>query len=270
MLEIPYIILLILLGIVAGFCAGLMGIGGGMIMVPFLTMIFSHLQFEHDYILKMAIATSMTTICFTALSSIRAHRQKGAVDWYLFTRFTPGIMVGSFLSSAGVFALIKGDFLSIFFALFVGYSAYRMISRAHHQDRPYNEPKLWVILLVGVLVGFLSGLVGAGGGFLMVPFLIHIGVSAPRAVGTSAATGFPIALFNAMGYIYSGYSLPNLPEYSLGYIYLPALVIISLFSVCMAPMGARLAHKLPVPTLKKIIGYILFILAFYMFLRVFL
>ncbi len=267
LLNYQIILALVLIGAIAGFSAGLLGIGGGMIIVPILTMIFTAYQFPQSLILKMAIATSMATIVFTSLSSIRSHQKKNAINWQLMMQFTPGILLGSFLASMGVFSWIKGQYLALFFACFVGYSAYKMLTNAKKPEREFRSQPLWILSLVGILVGFLSGLVGAGGGFLMVPYMVYIGVPMQKSVAISAATGFPIALFNSIGFIFAGQSLSDLPEFSLGYIYTPALIVISLVSVFFAPLGAKAAHVLPVAQLKRIFGCVLIILAFYMFIK---
>ncbi|HSW18073.1 MAG TPA: sulfite exporter TauE/SafE family protein [Ramlibacter sp.] len=254
---------LALLGIATGFLAGLLGIGGGMIMVPFITYLMGSRGVSPDLSVKMAIATSMATIIFTSLSSVRAHHKRGAVRWDIVRRLAPGIVIGSFVGSLGVFAFLKGSYIAIFFGLFIGFSATQMF-RVHKPAPTRQMPGTAGQLAVGGAIGFLSGLVGAGGGFVSVPFMTWCNVAVRNAVATSAALGFPIALANVFGYVISGQSVPNLPAGSLGYIWLPALVVIALCSVFTAPLGARAAHALPVNALKRVFAGILFLLAGYM------
>ena len=261
----PLLVLeLVALGVASGFLAGLLGIGGGMVMVPFLTLIMSARGAAPDMAVKMAIATSMATIVFTSISSVRAHHRKGAVRWDIVRGLAPGIVVGSLISSLGLFALLKGSSLAIFFGLFVGFSATQMF--LDKKPKPSRQmPAASGQWFAGGLIGFLSGLVGAGGGFISVPFMAWCNVAMHNAVATSAALGFPIAVANAAGYIVSGMNAQGLPPASFGYIWLPALTVIALCSVFMAPLGARVAHRLPVKQLKRIFASVLYLLAAYMF-----
>lgn len=257
---------LALLGIGTGFLAGLLGIGGGMLMVPFITIILSGRGVSPDLAVKMAIATSMATIIFTSVSSVRAHHKRGAVRWDIVKRLAPGIVIGSLISSLGVFALLKGSHLAIFFGLFVSFSATQMF--LDKKPKPTRQmPGTGGQLAAGGVIGFLSGLVGAGGGFISVPFMTWCNVAIHSAVATSAALGFPIAVANVAGYIISGLTVTGLPAGSFGYIWLPALVVIAICSVFTAPLGARAAHALPVGKLKRVFASILYLLAAYMFYK---
>ncbi len=252
-----------LLGLGAGFLAGLLGIGGGMVMVPFLTYIMSTRGASADLSVKMAIATSMATIMFTSISSVRAHHRRGAVRWDIVRRLAPGIVIGSLVGSLGVFALLKGSVLAIFFALFVGFSATQMF--LDKKPAPSRQiPGTGGQLAAGGLIGFISGLVGAGGGFISVPFMTWCNVPIHAAVATSAALGFPIAVANVAGYVASGWSVQGLPPGAFGYIWLPALLVVAVCSVLMAPLGARAAHALPVKKLKRVFASVLYVLAAYM------
>ena len=268
MLEPLVIFELAVLGLFTGFMAGLLGIGGGMIMVPFLTMVLAARNIPDDLGLKMAIATSMSTIIFTSISSVRAHHLKGAVRWPLVRSLAPGLVLGSMISSLGVFTLIKGQFLGFFFALFVAFSATQMF--LDRKPKPTRQlPGSVGLLGAGGFIGFLSGLVGAGGAFVSVPFMAWCNVLIPNAVATSAALGFPIALSNTVGYVFSGWNETNLPVGSLGYVWLPGAVIIAACSVLTAPAGARSAHRLPVKRLKQLFAMMLYMLSGFMFYRVF-
>ena len=266
MLEPLLVAELALLGLGTGFLAGLLGIGGGMLMVPFITIILTDRSVPADLAVKMAIATSMATIIFTSLSSVRAHHQRGAVRWDIVKRLSPGIVAGSIIGSLGVFALLKGAYLSIFFALFVSFSATQMLLQ--RKPKPSRQlPGTAGQLAAGGLIGFLSGLVGAGGAFISVPFMTWCNISIQNAVATSAALGFPIALANATGFAISGQSVQNLPAASFGYIWLPALTVIAICSVMTAPLGAKAAHSMAMGKLRRVFASVLYVLAAYMLFK---
>ena len=266
MIEPLFVAELLLLGTATGFLAGLLGIGGGMVMVPFLTLILSHRGVAGDLAVKMAIATSMATILFTSLSSVRAHHRRGAVRWDIVRTMAPGIVMGGLAAGAGVFALVKGQALALFFALFVGFSATQML--LDKKPKPTRQlPGPAGQAAAGGGIGFVSGLVGAGGGFISVPFMTWCNVPIHSAVATSAALGFPIALANTAGYVVGGWSLPPPLPGTLGYLYLPALAVIAVASVLMAPVGARMAHAMDVRQLKRVFALMLYALAGYMLWR---
>ena len=265
-LDPTLILELALLGLSTGFLAGLLGIGGGMLMVPFITFIMGTRGVGTDLAVKMAIATSMATIMFTSISSVRAHHQRGAVRWDIVRRLAPGIVLGSMIGSLGVFAVLKGSSLSLLFAAFVAFSATQMFldkKPAPTRQMPGTAGQ-WT---AGGIIGFMSGLVGAGGGFISVPFMTWCNISIHNAVATSAALGFPIAVANVVGYVISGTSVVNPPAGSLGYIWLPALGVIALCSVLTAPLGAKAAHTLPVKKLKRVFASVLYLLGAYMLWR---
>jgi len=259
---------LLALGVTAGFLAGLLGIGGGMLMVPFLTLILAARGVDPALAVKMAVATSMATILFTSLSSLRAHHGHGAVRWPLVRGLAPGIVLGGLAGGGGVFALLKGEGLAVLFAGFVGFSALQMLRGG--KPSPHREmPGLVGQTAVGGGIGLVSGLVGAGGAFLSVPFMVWCNVPLRHAVGTSAALGFPIALASTAGYLIAGRSLPTALPGAVGYLYLPALVIIAGASVMLAPWGARTAHRIDVKSLRRAFAGLLLVLAGTMLVRVF-
>jgi len=251
---------LLALGAAVGFLAGLLGIGGGMMLVPVLTLLLSQRGVEPGHAVKMAIATSMATILFTSLSSVREHHRLGAVRWDLAATLSPGIVVGGLLAGAGAFAVLKGQGLALFFAAFIGWSALRML-----QDRKPKPGRQLPGRLgqgaVGAGIGFVSGLLGAGGAFLSVPFMTWCNVPVRQAVGTSAALGFPIAAASTLGYAISGWGLPSALPGAVGWFYLPALVLVALASVSLAPLGARTAQRIDVRWLRRLFALLLFGLA---------
>ena len=264
-IEPLLIVELLALGTVTGFLAGLLGIGGGMIMVPFITFILTAKGFPAEHTVKMAIATSLATICFTSLSSVRAHHQRGAVLWPVARALAPGIIVGG-LVGAQVAVAMPGKVLGVLFALFIGFSATQML--LDRKPKPTRTlPGTPGLFGVGGLIGLLSSLVGAGGAFISVPFMTWCNVKIHNAVGTSAALGFPIALAGTLGYIWAGAGLPQMPWGSVGYLYLPALIIISAASVTLAPIGARTAHRMDVKPLKRVFAFVLYALAAYFLLH---
>lgn len=266
MLIEPQLILeLALLGVATGFLAGLLGIGGGMLMVPFITFILASKGYPAEYTVKMAVATSLATICFTSLSSVRAHHRRGAVRWPIVRVLAPGILLGS-LVGAQLAVAMSGRVLSILFAGFVAFSATQMI--LDRKPKPTRTmPGFLGTFGMGGLIGVLSSLVGAGGAFISVPFMTWSNVKIHDAVGTSAALGFPIALAGTLGYMWAGQHLPQMPPGSVGYLYLPGLAVISLASISTAPLGARTAHRMDIRPLRKAFAGVLYILAAYFLLR---
>ena len=264
-IDISLIVGLLVLGCFTGFLAGLLGIGGGMLMVPFMTMLFTAQHFNAGLIVHMAIATSLATILFTSASSVRAHHQRGAVRWDIVTWLAPTAFLGTLLG-AQLASQLRTPYLALFFALFVGYSALKMLS-----PKPVNATKTMpsnaIVSVVGGVIGLISSLVGAGGGFITVPFLSGRNIPLHHAVATSAAMGMPIAAGGLIGYIVAGWNLNQLPSGAWGYIYVPALIGCAITSVIFAPIGAKSAHKLPVSTLKRIFAFLLIALSVYMLFK---
>lgn len=254
------------LGAFVGFSAGLLGIGGGMILVPFLNFLLPKLGVPPLIAVHAAIATAMATIVFTSLSSMRAHHAHGAIRWDIVRLMVPGLLIGGLLSGGAVFAYINGLVLAIIFAAFVVYSALKMF-RNTPPPAANTLPKPWVVTAFGGVVGFVSGLLGAGGGFLSVPFMVRANIPMPKAIATSAALGFFIAVANGIGYIWSGAQYTSADLKMIGYIYWPALLILTALSMVTAPFGAKLAHRLPVKTLKRIFASMLLVLAIQMLIE---
>lgn len=261
------LIALIVLGAMTGFMAGLLGIGGGMLLVPFMTFLFTLNGFPPELIVKIAIATSLATILFTSMSSVRAHHKRGAVRWDIAKPMGIGAFIGTFIG-ANFAGALKSSWLALFFAVFVGFSALQML-RSKKPKPSRDVPGAVGLGAMGSLIGFISSLVGAGGGFITTPFLTWCNVVMHQAVGTSAALGFPIAAGGLIGYVVAGTTESNLPAGSLGYIYLPALIAVSASSLLTAPLGAKTAHRMQVASLKRVFAYMLLLLALYMATRAF-
>lgn len=254
------------LGTFAGVLAGLLGVGGGLVIVPMLTFIFIAQQMPAEHILHLALGTSLASIMFTSISSLRAHHLRGAVDWSVVRRITPGIMAGTFFGS-WVAAQLSTAFLKGFFVAFLYFVAVQMLLdiRPHpHRQLPGHT----ALFGVGGAIGAVSSLVGIGGGSMSVPFMIWCNVTLRTAIGTSAAIGFPIALAGTAGYVVNGLAA-TLPEHTLGFVYLPALLGVSAASMLTAPLGAKLAHSLPTGGLKKTFALLLIVMGTKMLLGLF-
>ena len=213
-----------------------------------------------------AIATAMTTIIFTSISSMRAHHKHGAVRWDIVKLMVPGLLIGGLLSGGAVFAYVNGLVLAVIFTLFVVYSAIKMYINSP-PTVGVKLPKPIFISAFGALIGFVSGLLGAGGAFLSVPFMVRANVPMPKAIATSAALGFFIAIANGVGYVWSGSEYTNLEAGMLGYVYWPALIVLTGMSMLTAPLGAKLSHRLPIKILKRIFGSMLMLLALQMLIE---
>lgn len=259
-------LLYVALGAFAGVLAGLLGVGGGLVIVPVLTFIFTAQHMPEAHILHLALGTSLASIMFTSVSSLRAHHRRGAVEWTVVRRISAGILVGTFAGS-WVASQLSTRFLKGFFVVFLYYVATQMLLNI--KPKPHRQlPGLAAMSGVGGVIGGVSSLVGIGGGTMTVPFLVWCNVAIQRAIGTSAAVGFPIALAGAAGYLVNGLSA-ELPQYSLGFVYLPALAGISAASMMTAPLGAKLAHTLPIDLLKKIFALLLVVMGTKMLLSLF-
>lgn len=256
------------LGALVGFLAGLLGIGGGILIVPILSIIFSLQGLPPEHTHMMALGTSMASIIFTALSSFLSHHKHGAVRWDVWKFIAPGIVITSFFGPA-IASMIPTLYLKIFFVSFIFYVAIQMISNI--KPKPSRKlPGKPALVGVGMGIGAVSSLVAIGGGTLTVPFLVWCNVRMQHAIGTSAAVGFCIALAGSFGYIISGLNVTGLPQYSFGFVYLPAFIGLVSMSVLTAPVGAKLTHTLPVSKLKKIFAFLLLALGTHMLVKLFI
>lgn len=245
----------LVLGAGAGVLAGLLGVGGGLVIVPVLLWLFRGQGFDEGVVLHLAIGTSLGTIVATSLSSIRAHHRRGSVRWQLVARLAPGILVGAWVG-AWAADQIPTFWLQRVFALFVISVGLQMLLNPRVVG--HRDPPGWPgMTAAGGVIGAVSALVGIGGGTMTVPFLVWHRVEMVKAVGTSSACGLPIALAGAVGFAVMGWGNANLPEGSTGYLYWPALLGVVAASVLTAPIGAWLAHNLPVAVLKRFFAVLL-------------
>ncbi len=253
------------LGAVAGILAGLLGVGGGIVIVPMLSVTFAMQNLPHELIMHLALGTSMASIIFTSFSSAMAHNGRQSVLWNLVKIITPSIILGTFFGSF-IASKIPTRYLQLFFALFLLVVAFQMFFGKNPKANRQLPDSLGISLF-GAVIGIISSLVGIGGGTVSVPFMVFHNVELRKAIGTSSAIGIPIAVAGAAGYLINGLSNPDLPEYSLGYIYLPALFGLVLFSSLTSPVGAKLTHSLPVHRIKKCFAFLLLVVSIKMFLE---
>jgi uncharacterized protein len=261
MIDLPLVFWLAALGTVTGFLAGLLGMGGAMVLVPALTFLLRARGYPVDLTPKIAIATSLSTICFTALSSVRAHHGRGAVLWPVVKLLAPGLVLGGLLGAHLAVAMPARVLAMLFGAFLVLTATQMLLDRKPKASRALPPPA--ATAAAGLGIGALASLVGAGGAFLSVPFLTWCNVKIQQAVGTSSALGFPIALAGTVAYAWAGRDLPQLPG-TVGYVYVPGLAIVAFASMVLAPLGARTAHRMDVRVLRRLFALVLYALAAYM------
>ena len=250
-------IIYICLGALAGLLAGLLGIGGGLVIVPMLNIAFELQHFPDAHIQHVALGTSMATIIFTSISSMRAHHKRGAINYTAFWRLTPGIITGTYLGS-WVASILSTLVLKVLFGVFLYYVATKMLT-GKKTESSRELPGMAGTFGAGNGIGIFSALVGIGGGTLTVPFLSWCNLNMHTAIATAAAVGLPIALSGTAGYVINGLGIEGVPGPHIGYVYIPAFLGIIVMSVLTAPLGAKLAHSLPVDKLKRIFAILLYI-----------
>ncbi|MGR8933723.1 MAG: sulfite exporter TauE/SafE family protein [Gammaproteobacteria bacterium] len=249
----------LLFGALAGFLAGLLGIGGGLVLVPLLVALFDLQGFSATYSMIMAVATSLATIIITSMASIWAHQRLGAVLWNLVRRLVPGVFAGGMLGAVIADYLPAAALRSIFavFMFYVGLKMALPFNPDSHRFKAETVP----LTAVGTIIGTLSAILGIGGGTLTVPLLIKLNYPMRNAVAVSSACGMPIALAGTISYAMLGWHKTGLPAGSLGYLYLPAFFGIIASSIIFAPIGAKLANELPTRQLKRYFALLLLIVA---------
>ena len=248
-----------LIGSFVGFLAGLLGIGGGMTLVPILAALFAAQGLAPEHSVHLALGTGMASVLFTSGASVREHHRHNAVDWKVVKRMVPGMLIGALLSTVAA-GWISQRTLAITFAAIV-YCGATQILLGRKPAAARTLPGPIPMLLVSGAIGIICGLVSAGGAFLTVPFMLFCGVAMHSAIGTGAAIGIPVAFVGTVGYIVGGLRTGGLPDHTLGFVFLPALAALVVGSIVTAPFGARAAHRLPVATLKRIFAGLLYVLA---------
>ena len=274
------ILIFLIIGALAGFAAGLFGVGGGTIIVPLLFVVFTQMDYSPDSIMHLALGTSLATIIVTSISSLMAHNKKGAVMWPVFKNLAPGLALGCFLG-AGIAGQISGLYLQLIVGVFLLWVAYKMffagkkpvtsptnnssgandVSSANYANPVLpSKPKQ---LAAGGVIGVASAIFGIGGGSLTVPYLTRYNVVMQKAVGTSAACGLPIAIAGALGFMFFGMQqqvdVPN----TIGFVHIYAFLGISIMSFFTAKLGAKVAHILSPELLKKCFAVLLTVVGFY-------
>jgi uncharacterized membrane protein YfcA len=247
----PFVLGLMVTGVFSGLAAGLLGIGGGAIIVPALSTALSLLGYDSDVVQHIAVGTSLAIIIPTGIMSARAHHKRGALDTKTLRLWVPFIVAGTFIGGllAGLFS---GDVLRIVFAVMAFLIAANIVFAWQTKVMGHLHGSGLTHRVSAFVVGFISALMGIGGGSLSVPTLVAFGATMHAAVGTSAALGVAIAVSGTLGFIISGWGESGLPPLSLGYINLVALVCVAVLAAIFAPFGAALAHKLDQKTLKYV------------------
>ena len=258
--------ILLLAGSLAGIMAGMLGIGGGMILVPLLVFVFDLMKVSEALIPHLAIGTSLTTIVVTSLSSAKAHLKRGSFDKELLKHSIMPTTLG-----AGFGGLLAGSISGMVLVMIFGFMAVvvsvRMMMPSKIHNENHQEPNRFLIGNLTGLTGMISAMVGIGGGAMNVPLLNMMGIKIHQAVGTSASIGFLIALPGTIGFIVSGWEKPNLPEFSFGFIHWLAALCICLMTAIFAPLGATISHKLNAKKLKQVFGIFLMVVAMLTFWR---
>ena len=250
--------LYLILGAFAGVLAGLFGIGGGLVIVPVLIVSFDWQNLAAGIAPHLAVGTSLATIIFTSISSIRSHHFRAAVRWDIFRPMVPGILAGAALG-AWTASLLSGATLELIIGIFVILVAIKMLLNAE-PGAGRSVPGPSALIGAGTGIGWVSAIFGIGGGTLTVPFLSWCNVRMQHAIGTAAACGLPIAAAGTVTNVVTGWQHPALPDYSFGFVYLPALLVIAIASVLFAPIGAALAHRLDALLLKRIFAMLLIVI----------
>lgn len=248
------------LGLLAGLSAGLFGIGGGALIVPILSWLLAAQAFKPEHVMLVAVATSLATALFTSAASVRAHHKLGNIDWHRAFRLGPSLLLGA-AAGAIVAEDLSADSLRWFFITYLLYTSVRMALPKKKHAAAAHKPRLYLDFPMGLLIGVLSAILGIGGGTMSVPYLAGAGLAMKNAVATSSTCALPITLSAAASYMALGWHDHDLPAGSLGYIYLPAFAGIVMTSMVTAPLGAKLAHRLPAHQLKRYFAIVLLLIA---------
>jgi uncharacterized protein len=246
-------------GCAAGFCSGLLGISGGLIVVPVLAALFAAQHIAEPLVMPLALGTSLASIVFTALSGMRAHHARGAVNWPLVRQMAPGLVFGAALG--GVLSTqISSSVLKVFFLAFAVAAATQMLLA--QQPRAVQElPRRAPLFATSSAIASISSLVGCGGSSLAVPFMTRCSVPLRSAIGSASAFGLPVALAGTAVYMLNGWDKAGLPPLTLGFVHVPAVLAITVGSALAVPLGAALSHRIPVAALKKCFAFMLYAVA---------
>ena len=247
------------IGAAVGFFAGMLGIGGGAIMVPLLVMLFEAQGLPKSHILHLAVGTGMATILFTSVASVRAHAARGAIRWDIARNITPGILAGGLVGSWIASFISPLVFAALFTAVIFLAATNLLLDRKPKASR--QPPGFAGMFAFGFVVSAVSAFTAIGGAFMTVPFMLWCNVPMLQAIGTAAMIGFPIALAGTIGFVATGLWEIGLFSYSVGFVYLPAMVGIVASSMLMAPVGAAAAHRLPTVWLKRIFAVLFYVMA---------
>ncbi|ALF60176.1 sulfite exporter TauE/SafE family protein [Psychrobacter urativorans] len=257
------LIIFLIIGALAGFAAGLFGVGGGTIIVPLLFIVFTKMGYPADTIMHLALGTSLATIVVTSISSLMAHNKKGGVIWSVFKNLTPGMAIGSFVG-AGIAGWLSGVHLQVMVGLFLLWVAFTMFKGGKKQTATNANDKTLPStpkqLAAGAGIGVASAIFGIGGGSLTVPYLTRYGVVMQKAVGTSAACGLPIAIAGALGFMVFGMKAQVTVPNTIGFVHIYAFLGISIMSFFTAKVGAKVAHMLSPQLLKKCFAVLLMVI----------
>jgi uncharacterized membrane protein YfcA len=262
-----HLLVYLLLGCIASFIAGLLGVGGGLILIPGLLFVFTHFQIAPaDQIMHLCIGTSLAASIINLLIAVRTHHRNHAVTWSLFFSMTPGVLLGALLLGPAIMEVINVNYLKIIFGLFCLLVSINMLttSNKHIQEKPL--PGFVLLSLLGLGIGGLSTILGIAGGAMIGTMLTLYGLNTRKVIGTTSAICLIIAIAGTTGLLFVGYDQTALPAYSTGYIYWPALLGIALPSLIFTPAGATLAHKMPVNLLKKIFAGLVLVIGLKMLL----
>jgi uncharacterized membrane protein YfcA len=263
----PFVVGLLVTGVCSGIAAGLLGIGGGAIIVPALATVLSVLGFGSDVVQHVAVGTSLAIIIPTGFMSARAHQQRGALDMPTLKLWVPFIVIGTLIGGLAA-AFLSGDVLRVVFAVMAFVIAANIVFGFQDKVMGHLHGSGLTHRISAFVVGFISALMGIGGGSLSVPTLVAFGARMHAAVGTSAALGVAIAISGTVGYIVSGWGVAGVPPLSLGYINLPALVLVAVLAAIFAPLGATIAHRLDQKSLKYVFAAFLVLVGLNMLWKV--
>lgn len=264
MLEWSFLLFLLALGVLTGFLSGLLGIGGGLVVVPALAWLLDARGVQ-AHVQHLALGSSLALMVLTSFASVRGHHKRGAVDWSLVKKMAPATVIGTFLGTQ-LAAFWSSDGLRWFFVLYAYFMALQMLLDFKPKAER-NLPSSPILAAIASTIGAISSWIGIGGATMNVPFLLWCRVDMRRAIATSAAIGWPIALSGALGYAVAGWQVTNLPAGSLGFLYLPAILILGAITPFAANFGVKISYRLPILRLKKVFALLLVVLASEMLYR---